>query len=163
MRSRIFLYLFVFTALLALFLYVNGNNAMKMQTKKLLNSVENRHELKDSIKNLLLENEELNRFTLKGNSDAQEYFNDLYIDSLELYLKDKVYEYNEIKGDNPLIPYEGMEGDMKINSIKILNHRWMIAEFSDGKYWGEVLLRYFYDNDTRKVDIERIDEILFAF
>jgi len=136
---------------------------MKMQTKKLLNSVENRHELKDSIKNLLLENEELNRFTLKGNSDAQEYFNDLYIDSLELYLKDKVYEYNEIKGDNPLIPYEGMEGDMKINSIKILNHRWMIAEFSDGKYWGEVLLRYFYDNDTRKVDIERIDEILFAF
>ncbi len=163
MKSKIFLYLFVFTALLALFLYVNGNNAMQMQTKKLLNARENGEQLKDSIKNLLFENEELNRFTLRGNADAQEYFNDLYIDSLELYLKDKVYEYNEIKGDNPLVPYEGMNGDMKINSINILNHRWMIAEFSDGKYWGEVLLRYFYDNETRKVDIERIDEILFTF
>jgi len=163
MKNKIYLYLFVFTALLALFLYVNGNNAMKMQTRKLINAKESNSALKDSVALLLLKNEELNRFTLKGNSDAQEYFNDLYIDSLELYLKDKVYEYNEIKGDNPLIPYEGMNGDMKINAINILNHRWMIAEFSDGKYWGELLLRYFYDNETRKVDIERIDEILFAF
>lgn len=163
MKSKIFLYLFVFTALLALFLFVNGNNAMKSQQKKLLNAAERSYVLKDSIQKLLNQNEELIRFTLKGNTDAQEYFDDLYIDSLELYLKDKVYEYNEIKGDNPLIPYEGMEGDMKINSINILNHRWMIAEFSDGKYWGEVLLRYFYDNDTRKVDIERIDEILLTF
>ena len=30
-----------------------------------------------------------------------------------------------------------------INKIKVINHRWIIADFSDGENWGEVLLKYF--------------------
>jgi hypothetical protein len=31
--------------------------------------------------------------------------------------------------------------------VKILNHRWIIADYSDGEIWGEVLLKYFVNED----------------
>jgi hypothetical protein len=34
------------------------------------------------------------------------------------------------------------EGKMLINNIRLLNHKWIIADFSDGKYWGELFLTY---------------------
>jgi hypothetical protein len=54
--------------------------------------------------------------------------------------------------DNPNgNPYTGQEklGANKfiINKIKVLNHRWIIADYSDGEYWGEVLLKYFVNED----------------
>jgi hypothetical protein len=54
--------------------------------------------------------------------------------------------------DNPNgNPYAGQEklGANKfiINKIKVLNQRWIIADFSDGEYWGEVLLKYFVNED----------------
>jgi hypothetical protein len=30
-----------------------------------------------------------------------------------------------------------------INKVKLLNHRWIIANYSNGQLWGEVLLKYF--------------------
>ena len=29
-----------------------------------------------------------------------------------------------------------------INKIKVLNHKWVVADFSDGTYWGEIFLTY---------------------
>ena len=37
----------------------------------------------------------------------------------------------------------------------MLNHRWIIADYSDGEYWGEVLIKYFID------DNEQVQESLF--
>ena len=34
-----------------------------------------------------------------------------------------------------------------INNIKMLNHKWIIADFSDGKYWGELFLTYEVDKE----------------
>jgi hypothetical protein len=34
-----------------------------------------------------------------------------------------------------------------INKIEVLNHRWIIADFSNGDLWGEVLLQYFIEED----------------
>ncbi|MDQ5928488.1 MAG: hypothetical protein QG594_262, partial [Bacteroidota bacterium] len=31
--------------------------------------------------------------------------------------------------------------------VKILNHRWIIADYSNGELWGEVLLKYFVDDN----------------
>ncbi len=41
------------------------------------------------------------------------------------------------------MPYASSEGrKMLINTVKMLNHKWIIANFTDGKHWGEVFLTY---------------------
>jgi hypothetical protein len=54
-----------------------------------------------------------------------------------------------------------MEGNMAVNAIKLLNHKWGIAEFTDGKYWGELIFKYFI-NEDRTIDIEVADSFLYA-
>ena len=49
---------------------------------------------------------------------------------------------------------------MIINTIKLINHRWVIADFTDGKYWGELILRY-YVNDDKSVDFEISDYLIY--
>ncbi|HZJ21550.1 MAG TPA: hydrolase, partial [Pricia sp.] len=77
------------------------------------------------------------------------------------YISDKLLETNESRGSNPLVPYEGMEGDFKINKIKVLNHKWILADFSDGKYWGELLIKYELKDDLG-VDFTLIDHLLYT-
>jgi hypothetical protein len=77
------------------------------------------------------------------------------------YISDKLLETNESKGDNPLVPYEGMQNDFKINKIKVLNHKWILADFSDGMYWGEILIRYELKDDLG-VDFTLIDHLLYT-
>ena len=70
-------------------------------------------------------------------------------------------ETNEHKGDNPLIPYAGMESDFKINKIKVLNHKWILADFSDGKYWGDLVIQYQLKDDL-SVDFTLLDHLLYT-
>jgi hypothetical protein len=38
----------------------------------------------------------------------------------------------------------------------VINHRWIIADFSDGENWGEVLLKYFVkENNTFTFEINQ--------
>jgi hypothetical protein len=53
------------------------------------------------------------------------------------------------------------ENKFIINKVKILNHRWIIADFSDGNIWGEVLLKYFI-NDDESVSFEVNQSLLHA-
>ena len=48
-----------------------------------------------------------------------------------------------------------------INKIKVLNHRWIIANYSDGTLWGEVLLKYFINKDDT-ISLEIIETQLYA-
>jgi hypothetical protein len=41
-----------------------------------------------------------------------------------------------------------------------LNHRWIIADFSDGEIWGEVLLKYFV-NEDETISFEVNQSLLF--
>jgi len=70
-------------------------------------------------------------------------------------------ETNESKGNNPLIPYEGMEGDFKINKISVLNHKWILTEFSDGKHWGEMILTYELKDDLG-IDFTLANHLLYS-
>jgi hypothetical protein len=47
-----------------------------------------------------------------------------------------------------------------IIKVKVLNHRWIIADFSDGEYWGEVLLKYFV-NDDQTITFEINQSLLY--
>ncbi|WP_461533042.1 hydrolase [Sinomicrobium sp.] len=168
MKKSLFLYLFVFTALLALFLYVSSNGMLKakdteierLQTK--ISNLENDAEkLLDSTQSLLIDTADLQYFSLENNDEALAYFDDYDVENPAGYIADKLLETNEREGDNPLVPYAGMEGPVKINKIKVLNHRWIIADFSDGKHWGELFIRYELKKDLG-VDFTLVDHLLYA-
>ena len=161
MKTRIFLYLFIFSSLIALYLYVSGAkrvDAVAEKNTELKLSVE---QLEDSLRTTQLKVLDLQYFALENNDDALAYYDDLSLEDPARYIADKLLETNETKGDNPLIPYEGMESDFKINKIKVLNHKWIIADFSDGKYWGELFIQYEL-KENLSVDFSLADYLLYT-
>lgn len=117
--------------------------------------------LENSLQEAELKVLEMQYFSLENNDDALAYYEHLNLENASRYISDKLLETNESKGDNPLIPYEGMENDFKINKIKILNHKWILADFSDGKYWGELLIGYELKDDLG-VDFTLKDHLLYT-
>ncbi len=161
MKSRIFIYLFIFIALISLFLYVSGNTMLENKDLKIQSLESEVSVLQDSVQKLQLQVFDMQYFSLQNNDDALSYYDHLGLDNPSRYIADKLLETNEQKGDNPLVPYEGMESDFKINKIKILNHQWIIADFSDGKYWGELILKYELKDDMG-VNFTMIDHLLYT-
>lgn len=161
MKSRIYLYLFIFSALIALYLYISGNNRFQDQSADLAGQKEQVEALKDSLRDSRLKMLDMQYFSLENNDDALVYYDYLNLKDPVRYISDKLLETNEQKGDNPLVPYEGMENDFKINKIKVLNHRWIIADFSDGKFWGELFIRYELKEDMG-VDFALLDHLLYT-
>ena len=161
MQSKIYLYLFIFSAMIALYLAVSGSNqrkALQQSEEKLKLEIV---ALQDSLQKSRLEVLDMQYFSLENNDDALAYYEHLDLEDPDLYISDKLLETNEKSGDNPLVPYEGMENDFKINRIKLLNHRWIIADFSDGKFWGELLIKYDLKDDL-SVDFTLIDHLLYT-
>ena len=145
MKQRIFMYLFVFSILLVIFQYVNSKRVFEDLNNKTEGYKEQLEKYKDSV--LVLQNDlqDASHFNLEKNEDAITYFErDGYnIDELIPLIKDQLYALNEAKGEHPIIPYVSSEGrKMLINTVKILNHKWIIADFSDGEFWGELFLTY---------------------
>lgn len=161
MRKNIFLFLFVFAALIALYLVVSGGKMSEEKDARITKLKEQVTALKDSVQKSQLKVLDMQYFSLENNDDALAYYEHLNIEDPARYIADKLLETNERSGSNPLIPYEGMEGDFKLNKIKIMNHKWIIADFSDGKYWGEVLLRYELKDDL-SVDFTLVDNLLYT-
>ena len=92
---------------------------------------------------------DFNYFTLQGNENAMTYFENLGYDALnvETLVADSIYDKNVEQGGNPLIPHAGINGVMRINKLKFLNHKWILADYSDGTYWGEMLVDYYFDEN----------------
>ena len=139
------MYLFVFSILLVLFQYVNSKRVFEDMNHKLDGYKAQLTKSKDSIAVLQNENLELSHFNLERNEDAISYFENKGYNVSELIpmIKDELYKLNEDKGEHPIIPYGSEEGRrMMINTVKLLNHKWIIADFSDGQFWGELFLTY---------------------
>lgn len=125
--------------------------------------VKNKNKL-EAINSKLLET---NYFTLENNENAQNYFNPdnatktIQIEKLIPVVTESLLDLNSNPKGNP---YTGQDqiGTNKfiINKVKIINHRWIIADYSDGEYWGEVLLKYFI-NDDETVSFETIQSLLY--
>ncbi|HLV92911.1 MAG TPA: hypothetical protein VKX34_07305 [Aequorivita sp.] len=153
MRRQIFLYLFLFALLLLIFQYMNEKTIYEAQDLRIQNLSGKLDKSTDSITKLNERVGDLNYFTLQGNDNAMTYLENLGYESeeLEKYIFEKVYEQNLQEGNNPLVPFEGINGEMKINKLKFLNHKWILADFTDGNYWGEMILEY---NITENGDID---------
>ena len=147
MKQRFFMYLFIFTLLLVIFQFVNSKNIIESYDQKLTNYMEANTELKDSIR--VMQDDmvsDLYMFKFDTNDDAMIYWEaqGFRISEFVPFITDELMNLNIYETeDHPLVPYASMTGQkMLIDQVRMLNHKWIITSFTDGKYWGEMLLSY---------------------
>jgi len=140
------MYLFIFSVLLIIFQYVNSKRIFENSNKKIETYKEKIIKYKDSVKFLNESVFDLSNFSIENSEGANTYLeNQGYnMDELIPFIKDELYNLNQVKGEeHPLVPYAASEGrKMLINTVRLINHKWIIADFSDGYFWGELFLTY---------------------
>ncbi len=149
MKNRLFLYLFMFSVLTALFIYVSSNNIINTYEIDIRKLKTANKALKDSVKTLNIINDNLAYFSLNTNEESLSFFEAQGINTatLEQIIKDTLLASSETVTENDLIPFDSQNSKMLINKIRILNHKWLIADFSDGTFWGEIFLSYTVNTD----------------
>lgn len=156
---NIFLYLFVFSFLINIFQYVNSTKILEAKDKEVEKAKKHLAESRDS----LAVAEYNDYFDITSDEDAQDYFFNQNLDYLKVMerVNEDLVSLNTNPNGNPLIPYDPIEGkQFLINKAKILNHRWIIAEYSNGDLWGQILVKYFFD-DSKPTEFETVDTILY--
>lgn len=162
MKKSLLLYLFILAVLFNVFTYMFYSKQVKFEQEsyKKLDT-----KLRDSLNLVVNQLEDANYFALETNQNAQEYFvNDsgesISYEKLIPFVKEKLMEFNDLPNGNPYVGFDKMS-DQKfiINKAKVLNHRWIIADFSDGNLWGEVIIKYFI-NDDKTVSFEVAETVL---
>src|SRR5690554_2716841 len=130
MKRQIFLYLFLFTLLLVVFQYMNQKSIFESQEIRVENLRSQVEVAEDSISKLNDRIGDLDYFTLQGNENAMTYLESLGYEAIDIetFISDQIYDQNALKGNNPLVPFEGINGSMKINKLKFLNHKWILAD-----------------------------------
>ncbi|TRX39714.1 hypothetical protein [Flavobacterium restrictum] len=151
MKRSLLLYAFILALLFNVYTYMFLSKEVKFEQDK-FNKVTTR--LKDSLNVVSGKLADANYFSLERDENAQNYFNPeaatktIQIEKLVPVITEKLLDLNTNPKGNP---YTGQDqigvNKFIINKVKVLNHRWIIADFSDGDYWGEVLLKYFVNED----------------
>ena len=165
MKRAIFMYLFFFAMLFVIFQYMNEKKIFGKQENKIESQRNKINKLKDQVKVITDSLESLSNvdyFSLQGNENAISYIESLGFEALEIetFVSDYIYDQNLKKGNNQLVPYEGINGDMKINKLKFLNHKWILADYTDGRYWGEMVLEYYVTKD-REIELKQISSLMY--
>lgn len=115
---------------------------------------------RDSLGTALREN----YFALENDNNALGYLRDNNVEDVQQFsikVIDGIMQKNGNPKGNPLVGYESFEEQKYvINKVKLLNHRWAIADFNNNKLWGAVLIRYFI-NENGSIDYETADTVLY--
>ena len=164
MKRSIVLYLLILAVLVNLFTYMYYSKQLDFDQKQFAKT---KKQEKDSIKMLTGKLSDANHFSLEENQNAQDYFENKttgkYIsqDKLIPMVKDKLLDFNANPNGNPYVGFDKMN-DKKfvINKVKFLNHRWIIADFNNGEMWGEVIIKYFV-NDDNTVSFETAETLVY--
>jgi len=171
MKKRILLYTITFLVLLVMYLYVSSNKQYEQQTTKIedlrgkIDTLKKQvTAYKDSTDALYNENLDLRYFSLDSNGEALEYFEDANIntETLSQTIRDAIYDQNSASANNPLVPFDGSGGKfMSVDKVKVINHKWVMCSFTDGDFWGEMILRYEVNNQTKELTFELVTEVLY--
>ena len=165
MKKNLYLYLFIFSLIINIFTYMYFSGQQKYENGRVGKMQAKLKMAQDSLKQDRALMEDANYFAFENNDNALDYFVDQGItdtNALALKVKDGIINLNQNPEGNPLTKYDPLNGQkFLINKIKILNHRWIIADYSNGTAWGEVLIKYFVD-DKGAVTYETIETLLHA-
>ena len=152
MKSRIFMYLFIFSALAFVFQYVNSKNILDKYEKDIKTFKATIETQEKTITQLEDQNFELTYFNIERNDNALDYFiaQGYDTDKLITAITEGLYKMNDYEGEeHPIVPFVSMTGSkLLINKIRIVNHKWILANFTDGKYWGEIFIKYDIDENN---------------
>ncbi|MGL2966198.1 hypothetical protein [Flavobacterium sp. XGLA_31] len=158
MKKSLFLYLFIIAVLINVFTYkyFSSKNGAELQSL-----TETNKKLTDSITSVSNQLYDANAFSLENNDRAQNYLNQNDIKAFDEKVKQALLAYNDAPEGNKYTDQPKM-GEQKyiINKVKLLNHRWIIANYSNGEIWGEVLLKYFV-NEDQTISFEIMDSYLY--
>ena len=155
------LYLFIFSVLLNIFTYMYFTKKSKFEDDRIANIQKESKSKRDSIVALNDQLRDADYFSLDHNDNAMEYYENFDVKQLSLEIRDEIMSRNEGLNGNPLTKYELINGNKPIiNKIKILNHRWIIADFAVGNAWGEVLIKYF-KVEGKPTDFETIETFIY--
>ena len=164
MKKSFLLLLCVLALLFTVFTYMFLSKQVQYEQERYKKTTT---KLRDSIKLVKNKLTDADYFSLQNNENAQNYFDStnggkiIQYEKLIPVVTEKLLELNANPKGNP---YTGQDqiGANKfiINKVKVLNHRWIIADFSDGEYWGEVLLKYFV-NEDESISYEVMQSLLY--
>ena len=145
-----------------LILSCNNNTEEKKNPEK-ENTTISVERLQDSIQKLSDDLAEERYFDISFNEDARYFFHENGIDDPKEFVLQQLMATNITKDENhPLISYRPRRNaKFQINKIKLLNHRWVICDFSDGLDWGELLLKMTL-NDNKTLSFEVLDQTLYV-
>lgn len=142
MRNKIITYLFVFVSLILLYQIVSSNKLVSYQSQKIEQLTVQKKQLQDSLNQFQIFVEDNQFFSLLGNPTEIDLLSGNYsAEQITTLVNDALYAFNE-KGANSLIPNPQIKGRIFFNRVKLLNNRWVIAEFSNNIHRGQVLLSY---------------------
>lgn len=157
MKKSLLLYALILSLVFNIYTYMYLSKEVSFEQDKYKKTTTR---LKDSLQVISNKLFDAEYFSLEKNVNAQNYFENAKsekirnYETLIPYLTGKLIDLNADPKGNP---YTGQEqlgtGKFVINKVKVLNHRWIIADYNDGEYWGEVLLKYFI-NDDESVSFE---------
>lgn len=160
MKNSLLLYVTITAVLLNVFTYMYFNQALKQEK---INYKRVEKKLDETVFKL----DDANHFSLEYDTKAQDYFLNNEIKPVDYEklipaVTNELLSYNDDNAGNKYVGFEKM-GETKfiINKMKILNQRWIIADFSNGTTWGEVLLKYFV-NDDNTISFEIMQTILYT-
>lgn len=146
------MYAFIFAVLLLIFQYVNSKNIIDKYEADIVTVKAKFSENEKTILALEEQNFELNYFNIDRNEDALTYFEAQGYNTEQLIpaIIDGLYNLNDYEGeDHPIVPYVSMtDSKLLINKVRILNHKWIVANFTDGKFWGEIFVSYEIDENN---------------
>jgi hypothetical protein len=139
------------------------NNTEEKKISEKENTTISVERLQDSIQKLSDDLAEERYFDISFNEDARYFFHENGIDDPKEFVLQQLMATNITKDKNhPLISYRPRRNaKFQINKIKLLNHRWVICDFSDGLDWGELLLKMTL-NDNKTLSFEVLDQTLYV-
>jgi hypothetical protein len=157
--KNVVLYALVFSLLFNVFQFVNSTKILESKDQEVVKVKNHLKTARDSVSQLA----NANYFALESDEDAQEYFykSNLDYQKVAFKVKEDLIALNQNKNGNKLVPYEPIDDKpFIVNTSKILNHRWLIAEFSNGDLWGQILVKYFVSAD-KPTEFETIETVLY--
>ena len=164
MKKSLLLYAVILVLLLNVFTYMYFSKELVFEQEKAVNTEKRQ---KDSLNLLITKLADASYFSLEKNENAQNYFNPdnatktIQIEKLIPIVTEKLMDLNANPKGNPFIGQDQIGANkFIINKVRILNHRWIIADFSDGEYWGEVLIKYFV-NEDESISFETMQSLLY--
>ena len=164
MKRSFLLYSFILLILINVFTYAYYNAEVKFEKER---NERVTKKLKDSLNAVTEKLTDANYFSLDKNENAQNYFENsnpdktIQYEKLIPYVTEKLLDFNSNTKGNPYTGQDQINANkFVINKVKILNHRWIIVDYSDGEIWGEALLKYFVNND-QTISFEVTESLLY--